>query len=139
MTTKIVSWASESVSVMALAACNQVPSKSTAALRQSQNAVVETAYPERAYFGDTPVHTGSSADAGVDGAVTSPENAFRLASGSGIKSNSRRRVKLDCPLDWMVSHIRPCSGIAELSSATAGPRAPHIAHEQDESLGYRYF
>jgi hypothetical protein len=102
MMTRIVSWAIASVCVMALAACNQAPSKSTVSSRDRQTVVVETPYPERAYFGDTHVHTGWSADAGLDGAVTSPEDAFRLASGAEIKSNTGQQVKLDRPLDWMV-------------------------------------
>ena len=65
-------------------------------------AVVEAAYPDHAYFGDTHVHTGWSFDAGLDGAVTSPEDAFRLASGEQIKSNTGQDVKLNRPLDWMV-------------------------------------
>ena len=62
----------------------------------------ETAYPTRAYFGDTHVHTGWSADAGLDGAVTSPEDAFRFARGDEVKSNSGQMARLARPLDWMV-------------------------------------
>ena len=64
--------------------------------------VATTDYPTRAYFGDTHVHTGWSADAGMDGAVTTPEDAFRLARGDEVTSNTKRPVKLDRPLDWMV-------------------------------------
>ena len=45
-------------------------------------------YPERPYFGDEHVHTGWSADAGMDGATTTPEDAFRFARGDEVKSNS---------------------------------------------------
>ncbi len=62
----------------------------------------ESEFPERAYFGDTHVHTGWSADAGLDGAVTSPEDAFRLASGEEVTSNTGQKVRLKRPLDWMV-------------------------------------
>jgi hypothetical protein len=64
--------------------------------------VAETDYPERALFGDTHVHTGWSADAGQDGAVTGPEDAFRLASGEEVTSNTGQKVKLRRPMDWMV-------------------------------------
>ena len=59
-------------------------------------------YPQQAYWGDTHVHTGWSADAGMDGAVTSPEDAYRLARGEEVKSNSGQDVKLDRPFDWFV-------------------------------------
>ena len=41
----------------------------------------DTPYPERAYWGDSHVHTGWSADAGMDGAITTPEDAYRFALG----------------------------------------------------------
>jgi len=64
--------------------------------------VVATKYPERAYFGDTHVHTGWSADAGLDGAVTTPVEAFRFARGEEVTSNTGKPAKLKRPLDWMV-------------------------------------
>ena len=54
------------------------------------------------YWGDTHVHTGWSADAGLDGAVTSPEDAFRFARGDEVKSNTGQMARLKRPLDWMV-------------------------------------
>lgn len=64
-------------------------------------AVAESAFPERAYFGDTHVHTGWSADAGMDGAITSPEDAMRFARGEEVKSNSGPMAKLARPYDWI--------------------------------------
>ena len=61
-----------------------------------------TPYPENVYWGDTHVHTGWSADAGLDGAVTSPEDAFRFARGDEVKSNTGQMARLKRPLDWMV-------------------------------------
>ncbi|KGQ18750.1 DUF4031 domain containing protein [Lysobacter dokdonensis DS-58] len=58
-------------------------------------------HPTRAYFGDTHVHTGWSVDAGTEGVVTTPEDAFRLARGDQVTSNTGRPVKLKRPLDWM--------------------------------------
>ena len=60
------------------------------------------AHPTEAYWGDTHVHTGWSADAGMDGAVTSPEDAYRLAIGEKIKSNSGLDVQLHRPFDWFL-------------------------------------
>ncbi len=59
-------------------------------------------HPERVLWGDTHVHTGWSADAGMDGAITSPEDAFRFARGETIKSNTGQDARLLRPLDWMV-------------------------------------
>ena len=50
-------------------------------------------YPTDAYFGDTHVHTGWSADAGFDGAVKTPVEAYRLASGEEVIANSNIKVK----------------------------------------------
>lgn len=74
----------------------------TAEATGTATAVSTTEYPMRAYFGDTHVHTGWSADAGLDGAVTSPEDAFRFARGDEVTSNTGRPAKLKRPLDWMV-------------------------------------
>ena len=87
-------------SLLALGACNNATVKTGGAEAPGQ--VRATAYPETAYFGDTHVHTGWSADAGQDGAVTSPEDAFRLASGEEVTSNTGQKVKLNRPMDWMV-------------------------------------
>lgn len=95
------------LSLLVITACKpkapeaDIPASTEAATTEAQ-AAPETAYPEQAYFGDTHVHTGWSFDAGLDGAVTSPEDAFRLASGAEVTSNSGQMVKLQRPLDWMV-------------------------------------
>ncbi len=59
-------------------------------------------YPTDAYFGDTHVHTGWSADAGFDGAVKTPVEAYRLAIGEEITANSGIKVKLNRPYDWFM-------------------------------------
>ena len=59
-------------------------------------------YPNDAYFGDTHVHTGWSADAGFDGAVKTPVEAYRLASGEEIIANSGIKVRLNRPYDWFM-------------------------------------
>ncbi|QSP93301.1 DUF3604 domain-containing protein [Marinobacter salinisoli] len=61
-----------------------------------------TDYPRQALFGDTHVHTGWSADAGMDGAITSPEDAYRFALGQEVESNSGLKAKLSRPFDWFM-------------------------------------
>ena len=78
------------------------PQAAAAAAAAAKESVKQTAYPEHAYFGDTHVHTGWSGDAGTDGTITSPEDAFRFARGDAIKSNSGQTAKMLRPLDWMV-------------------------------------
>jgi len=102
-------WMATGASLLALAACgadkggDAAKTEATAAAGSTGTAAVaESAYPERAYFGDTHVHTGWSADAGQDGAVTSPEDAFRLARGDMVKSNTGQDVQLKRAMDWMV-------------------------------------
>ncbi len=60
------------------------------------------AYPDQAYFGDTHVHTGWSADAGLDGAILSPDDAYRFALGQRIKSNTGMDAQLQRPYDWFM-------------------------------------
>ena len=96
------------LALLAVAACSQPETGRTpdaggqAPPAAAKPAAADAKHPMRAYFGDTHVHTGWSADAGMDGAVTGPEDAFRLARGEEIKSNSGQQVKLARALDWMV-------------------------------------
>jgi hypothetical protein len=59
-------------------------------------------YPTRPLFGDTHLHTAVSFDAGAFGARLLPRDAYRLARGEEISSNSGQPVKLSRPLDWLV-------------------------------------
>ena len=59
-------------------------------------------YPTNVYFGDSHVHTGWSADAGMDGATLTPEDAYRFALGLEVKSNSGLKAKLHRPYDWFM-------------------------------------
>ena len=59
-------------------------------------------YPTRPLFGDTHLHTAVSFDAGAFGARLGPRDAYRLARGEEITSNSGQPVKLSRPLDWLV-------------------------------------
>ncbi len=58
--------------------------------------------PRQAFYGDTHVHTGWSADAGMDGAITGPVDAYRYALGEEITSNSGLPAKLSRPYDWFM-------------------------------------
>ena len=58
-------------------------------------------YPERVLWGDEHVHSGWSVDAGVSGAVLSPEDAVRFARGDTVKSNTGQMAKLERPHDWI--------------------------------------
>jgi hypothetical protein len=62
----------------------------------------QRSFPSRVYWGETHLHTGLSLDAGLFGAVTDHEDAYRLARGEEIKSSTGLPVKLSRPLDWLV-------------------------------------
>lgn len=59
-------------------------------------------YPKQALFGDTHVHTGWSADAGMDGAVLDPFQAYEFALGREVTSNSGIKAQLERPYDWFM-------------------------------------
>jgi hypothetical protein len=63
---------------------------------------VSSDIPRTAYFGDTHVHTGWSADAGMDGAITTPTDAYRFALGQQVTSNSGLPTQLERPYDWFL-------------------------------------
>ena len=88
-------------------------------------------YPNNAYFGDTHVHTGWSMDAGMDGAVKTPDEAYRLAIGEEIESNSGMKVKLARPYDWfMITDHSDAMGV--INEVVAG-NSEMIADETVES------
>jgi len=91
---------------MTLAACGKqeapTPTATVAPSAPQAKTAPEPTYPTRAYFGDTHVHSGWSADAGLDGATLSPEDAFRFARGEEVKSNTGQMAKLKRALDWIV-------------------------------------
>lgn len=65
-------------------------------------ASTENNFPTEAYFGDTHVHTGWSADAGMDGAILSPDDAYRYALGMEVTSNSGLKTRMEKPYDWFM-------------------------------------
>jgi hypothetical protein len=62
----------------------------------------EQNFPNRVLFGDTHLHTEFSADAGLVGAILSPDDAFRYARGETVSSNTGLRARLERPLDFLV-------------------------------------
>ena len=54
----------------------------------------DRAFPTNVYFGDTHVHTGLSADAGGSGTRLMPRDAYRLARGEQVTSNTGQPDKL---------------------------------------------
>lgn len=109
------------VSLLALAACGQgqLAGEAGPSAQAGAAQVVETAYPTRAYFGDTHVHTGWSMDAGTDGAILSPEDAYRFARGEAVKSNSGQTAKLQRPLDWYLVSDHS-DGMGSINEVQAG-------------------
>lgn len=81
--------------------------------------VVETAYPENVYFGDTHLHTANSSDAFAFGVRLGPEEALRFASGEEVTATMGMRARLSRPLDFLV--------IADHSDGLAALKAIHDA------------
>jgi hypothetical protein len=81
--------------------------------------VVETAYPENVYFGDTHLHTANSSDAFAFGVRLGPEDALRFASGEEVTATMGLKAKLSRPLDFLV--------IADHSDGLAALKAIHDA------------
>ena len=59
-------------------------------------------FPNRPFFGDTHVHTSTSADAGAFGSRLTPADAYRFGRGEEIMASRGQRVKLTRPLDFVV-------------------------------------
>lgn len=76
-------------------------------------------YPTRALFGDTHVHTGWSADAGMDGAILTSDDAYRFALGEEITSNTGQRARLARPFDWFMVTDHS-DGMGTISEIVAG-------------------
>ena len=59
-------------------------------------------FPDQVLFGDTHLHTAMSADAGLVGATTSPDDAYRFAKGETVTSSHGIKARLQRPLDFLV-------------------------------------
>ncbi len=62
----------------------------------------EEDFPNQVLYGDTHLHTAYSADAGLVGATTTPDDAYRFAKGETVTSSNGLRARLQRPLDWLV-------------------------------------
>ncbi|MGD8408332.1 MAG: DUF3604 domain-containing protein [Thiohalophilus sp.] len=62
----------------------------------------EENYPNQVFFGDTHLHTAYSADAGLVGATTTPDDAYRFAKGETVTSSNGLPARLQRPLDFLV-------------------------------------
>jgi hypothetical protein len=60
------------------------------------------AFPEKALWGDSHLHTELSMDAGLFGNRLPPREAYRFARGEEVVSSSGQPVRLSRPLDWLV-------------------------------------
>ena len=59
-------------------------------------------FPNQVLFGDTHLHTAYSADAGLIGATTTPDDAYRFAKGEQVMSSHAVAAQLQRPLDFLV-------------------------------------
>ncbi|MGB1623065.1 MAG: DUF3604 domain-containing protein, partial [Synechococcus sp.] len=88
-----------------LTACGNGPG---AMLESEAKAGVETgpearcASGNRAYFGDTHLHTALSPDAGLAGTKLGLDEAYRFARGETVTSNTGQKAALKRPLDFLV-------------------------------------
>ncbi len=59
-------------------------------------------FPNQVLYGDTHLHTAYSADAGLVGATTTPDDAYRFAKGETVTSSNGLPARLQRPLDFLV-------------------------------------
>ena len=64
-------------------------------------------FPNQVVFGDTHLHTAFSTDAGLAGAITTPDDAFRFAKGEEVTSSNGVPARLQRPLDFLVAPSLP--------------------------------
>lgn len=82
-------------------------------------------FPDQVLFGDTHLHTAMSADAGLVGATTSPDDAYRFAKGETVTSSHGIKARLQRPLDFLVvadhaENLGLTFGIDEKNAALLG-------------------
>lgn len=87
-----------------LSSCASGPGTSLES-KASASSVIEDpqcASGNRAYFGDTHLHTALSPDAGLAGTKLGLDEAYRFARGETVTSNSGQQAALKRPLDFLV-------------------------------------
>ena len=109
---------------------------------------IEHDFPNRVLFGDTHLHTGYSADAGLVGATTTPDDAYRFAKGETVRSSHGVRARLQRPLDFLVvadhaENLGLTFGLEEGNEALLGTQwgrglAEVIAPKTPEAMGKAY-
>jgi len=62
------------------------PPPNTTRAQITYSPYTEEDFPNKVLFGDTHLHTAFSADAGLAGATTTPDDAFRFAKGEEVLS-----------------------------------------------------
>ena len=73
----------------------------TSAEERVYSPFVDRSYPDQVFFGDTHFHTEVSFDAGLVGTTLDIHDAFRLARGEKVTSNTGQPVQLIRPLDFL--------------------------------------
>ena len=106
MRTGVSALALTSIVAMAsgLASCTSGPTTLLES-KGATSAVIEGAQcasGNRAYFGDTHLHTALSPDAGLAGTKLGLDEAYRFARGETVTSNSGQQAALKRPLDFLV-------------------------------------
>ena len=127
---RILAVAASTISLLALspaALAQDTPdaSKLTAVVQKGRpySPYADRAFPTEVYFGDTHSHTSVSADAGGGGTRLGPRDAYRLARGEQVRSNTGQPVKLRAPLDFYVITDHT-DGMGAINDILAG--APNI-------------
>jgi hypothetical protein len=69
--------------------------------KKAYSPFVDRSYPDQVFFGDTHFHTEVSFDAGLIGTTLDIHDAFRLARGEQVTSNTGQPVQLIRPLDFL--------------------------------------
>jgi hypothetical protein len=85
-----------------IAQAQDAPPPSPTQAQITYSPYTEEEFPNQVFFGDTHLHTAFSADAGLAGATTTPDDAFRFAKGEKVTSSNGVPARLQRPLDFLV-------------------------------------